>query len=201
MRWTWIVVGGVATLLVFASLDAFRSSADSELSAPTGSTTTSLPTCARSDLPVSIEVRQGIATVFVRNITDHLCYRLFHAWRLMINDRAGDQIANWDPFQPLVDGIFPAGAERSFVLPQAPVIRDSLGPYLAIATVDPYVARRGNLSRTETACGFNDGPQGRRLRATYISWAGAICRKATARLIAATPGPGTGLTMLEVDAV
>jgi hypothetical protein len=202
MRWSWLVVGGVTTLLVFAGVDTLRSSADSEISAPTASTTTaSLPSCTQQDIRISIEIRAGIANVVARNVAGHLCYRLLHAWRLAINDAAGNQIAHWEDVRdPLVEGIFPADVERAFVLPQSPVACDSPGPYVAVVTVDPYIARRGNLSRSEVACGFNDGPQGRRLRATYISRAGAICRKATATLVAATPGPGTDLTPLEIDA-
>jgi hypothetical protein len=41
MRWTWVVVGGVATLLVFAGLDALRAS-DSESGSTPSTTTTAL---------------------------------------------------------------------------------------------------------------------------------------------------------------
>jgi hypothetical protein len=154
MRWSWLVVGGVATLLVFAGVDALRSSADNEISAPTASTTTApLPSCTQQDIRISIEIRAGIANVVARNVAGHVCYRLLHAWRLAVSDAAGSQIAHWEVRGPLVQGIFPADVERAFVLPQSPVVCDSPGPYVAVVTVDPYVARRGNLSRSEVACG------------------------------------------------
>jgi hypothetical protein len=181
----------VVALLVVAGVDALRSSG-SETSAPTASTTTAIPTsslppCAEQDLRISIEVRQGVATVVAQNIRATRCYRLFPFWRLTIEDRAGDLVEEWpDVGQPLVDGIFPGGVERTFWLPQDQVLCDSPGPYVALATVGPYSARLGNLSRSEVACGASSGgTHASRVRAKYIAQADAICKAATARFGAA----------------
>jgi hypothetical protein len=80
------------------------------------------------------------------------------------------------------------------------VLCDSPGPYVALATVGPYVARRGNLSRSEIGCGFRGGTHASRLREEYIARADAICTAATATFRAAEPKPGTELTELEVEA-
>lgn len=111
-RWTWFVVGGIATLLFVAGLDAFRSSADSEISAPAASTTTteipsgSLPTCTPEDLRISIEIREGAASLVARNIGAHDCYRLLRVSRLTIEDPAGNLVAQrrdgGRPFQRLL---------------------------------------------------------------------------------------------------
>jgi hypothetical protein len=173
MRWTWVVVGGVGTLLFVAGVDALRSSADSETSAPTASTTTteirsgSLPPCTQLDLRVSIEIREEVATVVVQNIGAKECYRLLRGWRLRIEDRAGNLLAEWAEVQPLADGLFPSGSEGVFLLPRNPVLCDSPGPYVALATVGPS-ARRGNLSRSEIVCGGAVGTRVSPPRAKYI---------------------------------
>lgn len=112
MRWTWVVVGGVATLLLVAGVDALRSSG-SETSAPTttaamttASTTATaaattvvealdpeVPPCRRRQLAVSIEVPKGLAVIVVRHLRGTLCdgtdlLRL----RLTIRDRGGNQV-------------------------------------------------------------------------------------------------------------
>ena len=205
MRWTWFVVGGVVTLLFVAGVDALRSSADNETSAPTASTTaTEVPTgsvspCTQLDLRVSVEIRQEAATVVVRNIGANDCYQLLRGWRLRIEDRAGNLVAEWVEVRPLADGLFPSGSEMIFLLPRNPVLCDSPGPYLALASVGPYSARRGNLSRSEIACG--GGTRASRLRAKYITEAQAICRAATASFGEAFTSPGPELTELEETAV
>jgi hypothetical protein len=192
-RLTWVVVGGVATLLFVAGVDALRSSADSEISAPTASTTTtelasgSLSPCTRLDLRVSIEIREEVATVVVRNIGAKECYRILRGWRLRIEDRAGNLVAEWVELRPLADGVFPSGSEGVFLLPRNAVLCDLRGPYLALATVGPYSARRGNLSRSEIACGFGGGTRASRLRAKYVARADAICMAATDRFETAAP--------------
>jgi hypothetical protein len=185
MRWTWVVVGGVATLLFVAGVDALRSSADSEISAPTASTATTkiptgrLPRCTPGDLRVSIEILVGVAAVVTRNIGANSCYPLLEDWRLAIEDRAGNLVADWPAVRPpLLDGLFPSGSEKSFWLPQDPVLCVSPGPYVALVTVGPYSARLGNLSRREIACSFLGA---RRPKAEYIFRADAICTAATAR--------------------
>jgi hypothetical protein len=206
MRWTWVIVGGVTTLLFVAGLDALRSTTDSEISARTASTTTtdipsgSLPTCTQRDLKVSIEVREGVATVVARNIAAHACYRFMRVSRLTIKDRAGKPVWDLRDGGPrLVDGFFRSGSEKTFRLPQDTVLCDSPGPYLALVTVGPHSARRGNLSRTEIACGGAVDTRVSSQRARYVAQAELICTAATARFREALPGPGTELTELEVE--
>jgi hypothetical protein len=194
-RWTWVVVGGVATLLFVAGVDALRSSADDEASAPTASTTRteipsgSLDNCTQRDLRVSIEIRKGVASVVARNTGAHDCYRLLHISRLTIEDRAGNLVAELRDGGGSVSltGFFPAGSERAFWLPQQAVLCDSPGPYLALAIVGPYSARRGDLSASEIACGGTFGTRVSPLRAKYIARADAICRAATDRFSLAAP--------------
>jgi hypothetical protein len=206
-RWTWVVVGGVATLLFVAGVDALRSSADSEISAPTASTTTSeipsgsLPSCTQRDLRVSIEVREGVATVVAQNIAAHRCYRFLRVTRLTIEDQAGNLIWDMGDGGPrLVDGFFRSGFEKTFRLPQDTVLCDSPGPYLVLVTVGPYSARRDNLSRSEIACGDTVETRVSLLRARYVAQAELICTAATARFREAEPIPGAELADLEFDA-
>lgn len=160
-RFTWVIVAGVGALLLFAGLDALRSSSDGRDSAtPTVSTRTpttigsnnSLLPCDVEDLTISIEVRGGNPSVVARN-AGNVCYRLLRGWHLRIEDRAGESLVEWAEIQPLADGVFPAGAENSFgLLPAKPIQCKSPGPYLVSATVGPYFARRGHLSGDEIAC-------------------------------------------------
>lgn len=159
-RFTWIIVAGVGAVLLFAGLDAFRSSFDGRDSAtPTVSTRTpattgsnnSLLPCDVADLTISIEVRGGNPRVVARN-AGHVCYRLLRGWHLRVEDRAGDPLVEWEEIQPLADGVFPAGAEGSFGLTPEPIRCNSPGPYLVSATVGPYFARRGHLSAGDIAC-------------------------------------------------
>jgi hypothetical protein len=96
-RFTWVIVAGVGALLLFAGLDALRSSSDGRDSAtPTVSTRTpttigsnnSLLPCDVEDLTISIEVRGGNPSVVARN-AGNVCYRLLRGWHLRIEDRAG----------------------------------------------------------------------------------------------------------------
>ena len=160
-RFTWIIVAGVGALLLFAGVDALRSSGDDEVSAttapPMAVTTTadeasaSLLPCDVQDLTISIEVRRGRPNIVARNTGDE-CYRLLRGWHLRIEDRAGNPLKDWYEIRLLVDGVFPAGAESSLGLPLDPIRCKVPGPYLVSAAVGPYFARRGDLSADEIAC-------------------------------------------------
>jgi hypothetical protein len=105
MRWSWVVVGGIATLLFVAGVDALRSS-DSETSAPTttasittAATTveealdTPLPPCTPRQLAVSIEVPKGVAVIVVRHLLGASCHPPTDlGLHLAIRDRGGNQV-------------------------------------------------------------------------------------------------------------
>jgi len=181
-RFTWVIVAGVGALLLFAGVDALRSLAGSEDSTPAASTRTtttaadssgsSLP-CDVEDLRISIELRRGRPTVVARNFGD-TCYRLLRGWRLHIEARAGDPLANWSEIKLLADGIFPAGSERSRLFPRAPVVCESGGPYLVALTVGrTYFARRGHLSDTALRCRRSNATEMRQeIERIGNSWAG-----------------------------
>jgi hypothetical protein len=205
VRWTWAVVGGVATLLVVAGVDAFRS--DGETSAPTTSATTaespagSVPPCAQRDIRIGIEIREGVATVVARNIGANDCYRLLTGWRLEILDREGRLVEGWNVVGPLSGDFFPSGSEKDFWLPQDPPLCNSPGPFVALASVDTYSAHLDNVSRSEVACGDGGGrtPVSRRI-VKYIARANAICTAENNRARAAQSTSGTELTEFEVEA-
>ncbi|MGH3033283.1 MAG: hypothetical protein ACRDON_01840 [Gaiellaceae bacterium] len=193
-------------LLFVAGVDALRSS-DSETSAPTttASTTTAstgapttvvetpdtpLPFCTPRQIAVSIEVPKGVPVIVVRHIGGTPCHlgEKDPGLRLTIRDRGGNQVG----FLP-DQRVFPsawtldfegdlAASRWTFPLPFARRCPWP-GPFLALATVGPYSARRGNLSRSEIACDGGGGTQesAKRLRAEYIAQAQSICSTATAR--------------------
>jgi hypothetical protein len=76
VRLTWVVVGGVATLLFVAVVDAFRSSHD-EASSPTARTGTTeeragsaLADCTRNQIAVSVDVSRFYWVVHRTNRDD-----------------------------------------------------------------------------------------------------------------------------------
>lgn len=188
-RFTWVIVAGVGGLLLFAGLDALRSSAgseDSTLATSTRTTTTaadssgSLLPCTVEDLRISIDLRGGGPTLVARNFGE-TCYRLLRGWHLRIENRAGDPLAEWDEIQLLADGIFPAGSESSLLLSRARVACESGGPYLMSLTVGPYFARRGHISDPALGCFRTNTETRQEIERIGNSWAGLF----------ATFGPGS----------
>jgi hypothetical protein len=180
-RFTWVIVAGVGALLLFAGLDALRSSAGNEDATPAASTRTtttaadssgSLLRCDVEDLRISIELSADGPTVVARNFGD-TCYRLLRGWRLRIEDRAGDLLAQWDEIQLLADGVFPAGSESPGLLSRDPlVVCKSGGPYLVSVTVGPYFARR-HLSDSALRCRRTNPTEMRQeIERIGNSWAG-----------------------------
>jgi len=154
-RLTWVVVGGVAALLVIAVADALRSS-NSESTSPAvtvaATTTRNLlvpPNCARRQIAMSIEIRQGVATVVVQHVRGEPCFRASADFRFLITNRARHRIGLWTP--PIFAESYELGEEKTFVLPD--VFRcDRPGPFIAKATLGPYSARRGGLTRNQITC-------------------------------------------------
>jgi hypothetical protein len=182
-RFTWVIVAGIGALLLFAGVDALRSSAgseDSTLAPSTRMKTTaadssgSLLPCTVEDLRISIDVRGGGPTLVARNFGE-TCYRLLRGWHLRIEDRAGEPLAQWDEIQLLADGIFPAGSESSVLLSRFPVVCKSGGPYVMSVTVGPYFERRGHLSDLALGCFRTDATEMRQeIERIGNNWAGVF---------------------------
>jgi hypothetical protein len=145
----------------------------------------------------SIEVAKGVAVIVVRHERGTPCHlQRYLGLRLTIRDRGGNQV-RFLPNPP--SGDFPGGWRLGFEDDLAasrwtfplPFARRCpwRGPFVALATVGPYSARRSNLSRSEIACDGGGGTQEsvKRLRAEYIAQAQTICTAATDRLETAAP--------------
>jgi hypothetical protein len=167
VRWTWFVVGGVATLLLVAGVDALRSSDEGTTAATTGAQVR----CTEGDIAVSVEVRtpdprqlapdglgswrqSSVPTIVVRHVGGRPCFQDYSGFRFTITDRAGSRVGWWNSDQPWFGGKFSPGTEQTFSLPYSRYC-DRPGPYAAFATVDPYSARLENLSYPQIAC-FED---------------------------------------------
>jgi hypothetical protein len=91
-----------------------------------------------------------VATIVVRNVGADDCRIAPGAFRLVIRDRRGKAFGAWD-HPAWFAGIYRPGAHKQFSLPA--VLRcDRPGPFVAVAVVDSYIVRRGNLSRREITC-------------------------------------------------
>jgi hypothetical protein len=216
-RWSWVVVGGIATLLFVAGVDAFRSSDTESAAPPTRAATTvveapdtGLPPCSGRQVAVSIEVLKGVAVMLVRHMGFAPCHQEDLDVRLTIRDRARNQV-RFVPGRPAfldLEGDLRAG--RGQILP-FPVVRrcPRRGPFVAFAILgraglNPHSAIRGNLSRSQIGCdGGGEAQESvKRLRAEYVAQAEAICRAATIRSRAdeAEATRGRELTELQVQA-
>jgi hypothetical protein len=180
-RLTWVIAGAVVALLVVAGDDALRSSGNETAGSPTTASTTARkeaidtsPPCTPEDLAVSIEVRKPdwnrsdypefrrwltpewrrgrVATIVVRNVAGRSCFLAVGEFRFVIRDRAFRRVAFWtNPVWFAAE--YSPGYEKTFFLPTV-FSCDRPGPYSALATVGPFGARRGNLSRSEITCGL-----------------------------------------------
>jgi hypothetical protein len=95
-RLTWVIVGGVATLLIVAGVDALRSSKNELPAATTTAAMTSpegaevtLPRCARGQITISLEVRRRIVVNAVENVGSGPCHLGSVMLGLTMEDRAG----------------------------------------------------------------------------------------------------------------
>jgi hypothetical protein len=173
-RVTQVIVGGVAAVLVVAGIDALRASMTNDQRQTLSSTTTTVPpalastapACAPDQVAVSIEVRHAaqsappgldvlprrrvVATVVVRRLGGGACSQDPLPFALNVYDRDGRQVGAWLSTLYFA-GAFEAGTERDVSLP-AVYHCDRPGPFHAIATAGPYVARRGHLSNSDITC-------------------------------------------------
>jgi len=180
-RLTWVIVGAVVALLVVAGVDALLSSdgkttasrttgsatsaTETTVSPTTASTTTGkeavitpAPPCTRRQIEVSIEVlklapnQPPVAALVMRGV-GATCWQDKVGFLFTIRDRRGRQVGRWQ-VQPDngFGGLFQRGVEGTFAVHDVDHC-DYPGPYVALVTVGPYSARRGNLSRSEITCG------------------------------------------------
>jgi hypothetical protein len=171
-RFTWVIVGAVAVLLVVAGVDALRSSLSEEsASTTTASTTTgrssstqTVAPCTRQQVAVSIEVRHAaqtgfglpvlprrrrVATIVERRVGAQHCWQQPLPVRFRIFDRTGDLTAVWLASMLLWPNS--PGAEVALSLPDV-LDCDRPGPFRALAEVGPYTVRRGHLGYSDITC-------------------------------------------------
>jgi hypothetical protein len=91
-----------------------------------------------------------VATIVVRNVGVDDCRIAPGAFSLVIKDRRGKVVGEWDD-PAWFAGIYRPSTVKQFSLPD--VLRcDRPGPFVALAVVDSYTARRDKLSRREITC-------------------------------------------------
>jgi hypothetical protein len=166
-RLTWLLVGAVFVLLLFAGLDALRSWLGDEDAhrtvAPTHQVVApkNFAPCDQQQLEASIEVRGGIATTVLRHVSVTACHQHAVRLRLTIWDRAGrfawrrvlrSQFeGNYAQSTRMLIGV----SEQTvhFVAPNSAIPRcHRRGPFVALAQIGPYAARARGLSASEIGC-------------------------------------------------
>lgn len=174
-RLSWLVIGGVAVILVAAAVDAIRSPEPSA-SSPRRETATersagkttlagatrpeSLPRCTVQNIGVSIDVLGGMATVAVRHVWGRPCHLAPLPVRLSVTDRVGRRVRlatleGGEDVQSRAGGDFSPGFEQLIDVPYLaePQLSncDRPGPFTAFVIVGPHSAQR-KLSGSEVGC-------------------------------------------------
>lgn len=177
---SWVIGGAIGALLVFAGIDALRSSlGDTETAVKTAPTLTrsthvsnQATECKRSQMVVAIEVRKPdetrpkwdqrdspgwrawertpVATLVVRNAGSSDCVLNDGTFDFGIRDRADKWMARWDGGNEFPGPYAPA-QERTFSLPNV-YSCDRPGPFRAMATVGHSSARLEGLSYDQVTC-------------------------------------------------
>ena len=178
VRLTWVVVGGLAALLVAAAIDALHSSGSSassttEAGAPTQdasargapirteTTPETPPRCRAEQIAVSIDVLGGRPTIALRHARGKACRLARQPMKLTMWDRAGDRVrlARVDlgpegqcpaEGQCLLGGVLSPGVERLIIIPRLGTCHRR-GPFLAVVGVGAHVAQR-TLSGNKVGC-------------------------------------------------
>ena len=175
-RLSWLVIGGVAVIVVAAAVDAIRSSEPSASSSTSRETATErsageatlvvvatpegLPRCTVQNIGVSIDVLGGTATAVVRHVRGRPCHLTPLPVRLLVSDRAGRRVRlaavdEGPPVQTRVAGDFSPGFEQLIDIPYLAEPQlgdcDRAGPFTAFVIVGPYSAQR-KLSGSEVDC-------------------------------------------------
>ena len=177
-RLTWVIVAAVVALLVVAGVDALLSSDGKTTASPTTRSATSTtettvsptaaaegvaltpaPPCTRSQIEVSIEVlrfgpnQPRVAAFVMRGVGARSCWQEKVGFLFTIRDRRGRQVGRWqEPPSNGFGGLFTRDVEGTYAVHDVDHC-DYPGPYVALVTIGPYSARRGNLSRSEITCG------------------------------------------------
>jgi hypothetical protein len=158
-RLTWVIVGGVATLLIVAGVDALRSSKNELPAATTTAAMTSpegaevtLPRCARGQITISLEVRRRIVVNAVENVGSGPCHLGSVMLGLTMEDRAGKTA--WQGALP--SALWGDLQSRSQQTVRFPIPNDiprchRRDPFLLVATAGDYSDRR-RLTGREIGC-------------------------------------------------
>ena len=179
-RLSWIILGAVLAVVVFAGIDALRSSLGSTSpavkTAPTGAGATvgsnEDPACSQKQMAVSVQVRKPdetrpvwnqrealgwrawqrtpVATLVVKNVGSGTCFLAHGRYDFGITDRADRWMARWDGNNVFAGTYVPA-EEKSFSLPNV-FSCDRPGPFRAKATVGHYSARLNHLTYDQVTC-------------------------------------------------
>jgi hypothetical protein len=202
LRWTWVVIGGVAALLVVAVVDSFRSAKVSPVAAATPSThtlprTSTLSACSDQKPSISIDLSGKEATITAVTFREDDPCR-FPPLRptLTIKDRTGKTLVELVQPPVRLEGLLP-GSRQSVHLRIPEDMPGCLagGPFLAVASLGPYPSRR-RFSGSLIDC---PSPQERvtdRARKAWMARAVPICTHGSGR----RPRLSPSLTELEVEA-
>jgi hypothetical protein len=164
-----VLVGGVLALAVAGAVGELRDAGSSRtsetgaaqrrsvdtFSVPAENTTAPLPRCSAEQIATSIDVLGGRATIAVRHARGRACHLARLPVQLKMRDRVGNPVrlptteGAHIPFQ--VGGDFSSGFERLLWIHRVFPDCNQRGPFLVVAKVGAYVARR-TLSRSEVAC-------------------------------------------------
>ena len=156
-HWSWLVLAGVAVLVVVAGADALRSEGKT-LAPTTGSTTTTdsaeqpLARCAESQVGLTIEVLGGRAKAVVRNVSSNPCRLPPHHVRVTLVDGSGSELRLGVLRSAAVGGALSAGADQTADFPEVIEGCRLKGPFQAIVRVGPFSARTTDLSGAEVGC-------------------------------------------------
>jgi hypothetical protein len=203
MRWTWVVIGGVAALLVVAVVDSYRSSAGKAIESTTTSTHTlagasTLPACTDQQPSISIELSGKAATITaLASREEDPCRLAALKPTLTIKSRTGRTLVELGQPPVQFENLLLGSPQRvHFRIPEGMPGCLEGGPFLARASLGPYPARR-RFSGSLIGC---PSPQERDTdgaRKAWIARAIPIC-KADANV--RRPRLSPSLTALEVEA-
>ena len=91
-----------------------------------------------------------VASLVMRNVSNHRCVGGSGAWDFKILDRVGKTVGEWDN-SGWFDVTYPPGMSRSFSLP-AVYTCTRQGPFTAVAVLGLDTVRRRDLTRSQITC-------------------------------------------------